>query len=62
MQPVGNRHGVGGRRPRLVGAIFLVWVDVAARTILAPEDLPIGIITGLIGGVFFVRLMRRRLG
>lgn len=34
----------------LVGAIFLVWSDIVARTLMAPEDIPIGIITGLIGG------------
>jgi len=44
----------------LGGAIFLVWVDVAARLILAPEDLPIGIVTAGIGGLFFIWLMRRR--
>lgn len=44
----------------LVGAIFLVWADIAARTVMAPEDIPIGIVTGLIGGAFFVWLLRRR--
>lgn len=44
----------------LLGALFLVWVDVAARTLLAPQDLPIGIATAAIGGVFFVVLLRRR--
>ena len=44
----------------LAGAIFLLWADIAARTVMAPEDLPIGIVTGLIGGVFFVWLLGRR--
>ena len=44
----------------LIGAIFLLWADIAARTIMAPEDMPIGIVTGLIGGVFFVWLLGRR--
>ena len=44
----------------LLGALFLVWVDVAARTWPAPQDLPIGIVTAAIGGVFFVALLRRR--
>lgn len=44
----------------LLGALFLLWVDVAARTLLAPQDLPIGIATAAIGGVFFVLLLRRR--
>ncbi|MDX8349277.1 iron ABC transporter permease [Cognatiyoonia sp. IB215446] len=46
----------------LVGAIFLLWADIAARTIMAPEDMPIGIVTGLIGGLFFVWLLGRRRG
>ena len=44
----------------LVGAIFVIWVDVLARVILAPQELPIGIITAGLGGVFFVWLMRRK--
>lgn len=44
----------------LLGSVFLVWVDVAARTLIAPEDLPIGVATAAIGGVFFIGLMRRR--
>ncbi len=44
----------------VVGAIFLVAADIAARTLLAPQDMPIGVLTGLIGGVAFVVLMRRR--
>lgn len=44
----------------LLGALLLIWVDVVARTWLAPQDLPIGIVTAAIGGVFFVLLLRRR--
>jgi iron complex transport system permease protein len=43
----------------LAGAIFLVWADVLARTIIAPEELPIGIVTALTGAPFFVWLLRR---
>jgi len=43
----------------LLGSVFLMWVDVAARTLIAPEDLPIGIATAAIGGLFFIGLMRR---
>lgn len=43
-----------------IGAIALVWADIAARTIMAPEDMPIGIVTGLVGGVFFVAILRKR--
>ena len=54
------RFVVGGDNRRLlplsalVGAIFLVWVDVVARKIMAPEELPIGIVTGLMGGIAFI--------
>ena len=44
----------------LIGAIFLLWSDIVARTVMAPEDMPIGIVTGLIGGIFFVWLLGRR--
>lgn len=43
----------------LLGAIFLVWVDVAARTVIAPQDLPIGIATAALGGLFFILLLKR---
>ncbi len=43
----------------LFGAIFVIWADIAARTFMAPEDMPIGIVTGLIGGGFFIWLLRR---
>lgn len=43
----------------LLGAIFLIWADVFARLAFAPEELPIGIITSLCGGPFFIWLMMR---
>ena len=43
----------------VIGAIFLLWADITARTVMAPEDIPIGVITGLVGGIFFVWLLRR---
>lgn len=42
----------------LVGAIFLIWADVFARTILSPRELPIGIITAMIGAPFLLILVR----
>ncbi|MFG3132325.1 FecCD family ABC transporter permease [Streptomyces tendae] len=44
----------------LVGAIFMVWVDLAARTLVAPRELPLGVITALVGVPVFIALMRRR--
>lgn len=43
----------------LLGALLMIWVDVVSRTLIAPEDLPIGISTALLGGLFFIFMMRR---
>lgn len=59
---VGGRHQVMLPVAALLGALLLVVVDVLARTALSPQELPIGIITGAVGGLFFVWLMRRRSG
>ena len=44
----------------LGGAIFLVAADTAARTLLAPVEMPVGIITAVCGGPFFLYLFQRR--
>ena len=44
----------------LAGGAFLVSADVAARTILAPQEIPIGVVTALLGGPFFLVLLRRK--
>ncbi|WP_026370885.1 FecCD family ABC transporter permease [Kallotenue papyrolyticum] len=44
----------------LSGAIFLVLADIAARLVLRPTELPVGVMTALIGGPFFVYLVRWR--
>jgi iron complex transport system permease protein len=44
----------------LLGASFLIACDVVARTIATPEELPVGILTALVGGPFFLWLMRRK--
>ncbi len=38
----------------LAGAAFLLVCDTIARTIIAPTELPVGVITGLTGGIFFL--------
>ena len=43
----------------VLGAVFLVWVDVVARVVSAPAELPIGIFTAAVGTPFFVWLLRR---
>lgn len=45
----------------LGGAAFLVWADALARTALAPTELPVGVLTALLGGPLFLVLLRRSL-
>ena len=44
----------------LTGAIFLILADILARTVLAPVEIPIGVITAICGAPFFLYLLRRR--
>lgn len=44
----------------LAGAVFMVWVDVVARSLVAPHELPLSAITALIGVPVFIVLLRRR--
>ena len=44
----------------LSGAIFLILADIIARTVLAPAEVPIGVITAIVGAPFFLYLLRRR--
>ncbi len=46
----------------LLGGILVVWVDVAARMLIAPEELPVGILTAVIGGPIFIFLLKRNTG
>jgi iron complex transport system permease protein len=46
----------------LGGAAFLVGADLLARTVAVPSEVPVGVITALIGGPFFLYLLRRRRG
>jgi len=41
------------------GAAVLLWSDLIARTVLAPSELPVGVVTGLIGGPYFIYLLYR---
>lgn len=44
----------------LFGGVFLVLCDTVARTIIAPAQMPVGVITALLGGPFFIWLLLRR--
>ncbi|WP_394436038.1 FecCD family ABC transporter permease [Streptomyces sp. SGAir0957] len=43
----------------VAGAVFLVWVDTLARTVLAPQEVPVGVVTSLIGVPAFVLVLFR---
>ena len=42
------------------GAIFMILTDLVSRTVLAPTEIPIGVITAICGAPFFLYLLRRR--
>jgi iron complex transport system permease protein len=58
------RRVAGGDLRRLLplsalgGAVLLVWADVVSRVAVSPRELPIGIITALLGGPYFLYLLR----
>ncbi|MCX4823403.1 iron ABC transporter permease [Streptomyces sp. NBC_01142] len=66
MVPHAARMAVGAGHRTLLpvaalgGAVALVVADLAARTVAAPQDIPVGVLTALTGGPLFLWLMRRR--
>jgi iron complex transport system permease protein len=56
--------GIGHRRllpvVALGGAVFAVWADTIARTVFAPTEVPVGVITALVGAPFFIVLLVSR--
>ena len=59
---VGSGHRALLPLSALVGGIFLVWADTLARTVFDPRELPVGIVTALIGAPVFAVLLARRRG
>lgn len=57
---VGARHAVLLPASGLLGALLLVLADLLSRTLTAPLELPVGIVTALLGGPFFLALLRSR--
>jgi iron complex transport system permease protein len=64
--PHAVRLALGPDHRRLVplsavwGAGFMVLADLVARTVIAPAELPVGVVTALVGAPFFLLLLRRR--
>jgi iron complex transport system permease protein len=56
---VGSRHRVLLPMSMLVGAIFMLWSDTAARSLFDPRELPVGIVTALIGAPIFLLVLLR---
>ncbi len=57
---VGPDHRTLTPLAAVLGASFLVLADLLARTVIAPAELPIGVVTALVGGPFFLWLLRRQ--
>jgi iron complex transport system permease protein len=57
---VGSDHRLVLPASALFGASFLIACDLAARTLMAPVELPVGVITALVGGPFFLWLLARK--
>ena len=55
---VGTSYRVLVPLSAVLGAAFLVVADVAARTLLSPAELPIGVVTAIVGGPFFLVVLR----
>lgn len=56
---IGPMHRVLLPMVALIGAIFLIWVDTIARSAFSPHELPVGIITALIGAPAFALILKR---
>lgn len=57
---VGPRHRASLPIVALAGGIFLVWVDVVTRLAVRPTEIPLSVVTGLIGAPVFLLLLGRR--
>jgi iron complex transport system permease protein len=57
---VGVDHRLVLPASALFGAAFLVGCDLVARTVLAPVEVPVGVVTAMLGGPFFLWLLVRR--
>jgi len=56
---IGNDYRIIIGSSFLGGAIFLILCDTISRTIISPNELPIGVITGFVGGLVFIVVLSR---
>jgi iron complex transport system permease protein len=57
---VGPDHRILIPTACLAGAVFLIFADTVARTVLGANEIPTGVVTALIGAPFFCQLLRKR--
>jgi iron complex transport system permease protein len=57
---VGTDHRILGPATALFGGLFLLACDTVARLVIAPAEVPVGVLTALLGGPFFLWLLLRR--
>ena len=57
---IGADHRILMPTSALAGASFLIAADTIARTITAPAEIPVGVVTAICGGPFFIYLLRRK--
>lgn len=53
-------HGYRLMASAAMGGALLLWADVAARSVIAPQELPVGVLTAVLGGGYLLWLLRRR--
>lgn len=58
---VGDDYRIVLPSSAIAGAIYVLWADALARTVIAPTELPIGIVTALLGAPFFLYVLRKRM-
>ena len=59
---VGNNNKILMPFSSIIGSIFLLICDTISRTVIAPVEIPIGVITSIIGGLFFIFLLLKKTG
>ena len=59
---VGSDHKKVLPLSALLGGLLVIWTDVAARMVLAPEELPVGVLTAIIGGPCFIAMLKSKSG
>lgn len=56
----GSKHKAVILYSALLGALLIIWTDVLARTLFAPEEIPIGVLSAMIGGPIFIWMLKHK--